>query len=255
MRREARDQRERDLAVRWVDGPVLVEAGAGTGKTELMVDRVLHLVRSGVAPIEGIVAITFTIKAAAELRGRIRAALAKGVNDPDGPGRAGGEDDAGDADAGRARLREALDNIDRAPISTIHSFALRLLQERPIEAGLRPGAGDVDPAAFEDLRDRVWTEWLRDRLVERDPAAELFLELGFTGKNLESVRDALLDFPELRGGFLRSGNRMTEEILKEIRGAFERWRDIADANCLDTLDRAYAQLDDKIGRASCRERV
>ncbi|MDP7503109.1 MAG: UvrD-helicase domain-containing protein [Nitrospinota bacterium] len=89
MRREARDQRERDLAVRWVDGPVLVEAGAGTGKTELMVDRVLHLVRSGVAPIEGIVAITFTIKAAAELRGRIRAALAKGVNDPDGPGRAG----------------------------------------------------------------------------------------------------------------------------------------------------------------------
>ncbi len=247
MRREARDQRERDLAVRWVDGPVLVEAGAGTGKTELMVDRVLHLVRSGVAPIEGIVAITFTIKAAAELRGRIRAALAKGVNDPDGPGRAGGEDDAGDADAGRARLREALDNIDRAPISTIHSFALRLLQGRPIEAGLRPGAGDVDPAAFEDLRDRVWTEWLRDRLVERDPAAELFLELGFTGKNLESVRDALLDFPELRGGFLRSGNRMTEEILKEIRGAFERWRDIADANCLDTLDRAYAQLDDISG--------
>jgi ATP-dependent exoDNAse (exonuclease V) beta subunit len=252
MRRKARDQRERNLAIRWIDGPVLVEAGAGTGKTELMVDRVLHLVRSEGVPIEGIVAITFTIKAAAELRGRIRAALAKGVNDPDGPGRPGGEDDTGENapprdDAGRARLRTALDNIDRAPISTIHSFALRLLQERPIEAGLRPGAGDVDPAAFEDLRDRVWTEWLRDSLVEGDPAVELFLELGFTKNHLESVRDALLDFPELRGGFPRSGNRTPEEILKGIRGAFEKWRKLADANCLDTSDKAYAQLDDISG--------
>ncbi len=248
MSREPRDQRERELAVRWIDGPVLVEAGAGTGKTELMVKRVLHLVRSGEALIEGIVAITFTIKAAAELRGRIRAALAKGVKGPRGEDDDSGKDDAGENEDGQSRLRTALDNIDQAPISTIHSFALRLLQERPIEAGLRPGGGDVDPAAFEDLRDRVWTEWLRERLTGGDAAIELFLELGFTKKHLETFRDALLDFPELRGRFPTPENRTPEErmegILKGIRGAFERWRKIADENCLDTSDKVYAQLGD-----------
>ncbi|MBI2131762.1 MAG: UvrD-helicase domain-containing protein, partial [Candidatus Tectomicrobia bacterium] len=121
------DQRARDLAVTWKDGPVLVEAGAGTGKTRLLVDRAIHLVRSGV-PLGRVAAITFTIKAAAELRERIRAGLARALR---------GEEDP----AARGRIGEALEGIDQAPISTIHSFALRLLRERALDAGLAPGAG------------------------------------------------------------------------------------------------------------------
>ena len=108
MSRAPRDQSARELAVRWTEGPILVEAGAGTGKTDLLVRRVLHLVRSEGIDIERIVAITFTIKAAAELRSRIRAALSGALEK---------ETD----DQARARFREALDRIDRAPISTIPS--------------------------------------------------------------------------------------------------------------------------------------
>ncbi|HBK78203.1 MAG TPA: hypothetical protein DDZ83_00710 [Nitrospinae bacterium] len=234
MSRAPRDQSARELAVRWTEGPILVEAGAGTGKTDLLVRRVLHLVRSEGIDIERIVAITFTIKAAAELRSRIRAALS------------GAFEKETDEEA-RVRFREALDRIDRAPISTIHSFAMRLLQERPIEAGLRPGAGDVDTDAHDDLRDRLWEGWLRERMTGGDPAIEMFLELGFGLKNLEEVRDALLDFPELRAGFPIPENRSPAEIKETVRASFRRWRALADSIVQDKSDKAYLQLEELSG--------
>ena len=229
MSRLPKDQESRDLAITWTNGPLLVEAGAGTGKTDLIVKRVLHLVKNEGIDIERIVAITFTKKAAAELRGRIRSALASGMET---------EQD----EKARDRLRDALDRIDRAPISTIHSFALRLLQERPIEAGLRPGAGEVDQDAHDRLRDRVWEEWLRERMTAGDAALERFLELGFGQKQLENVRDALLDLPELRGGFPVAENKSLEEIKKTIRALFERWRSFADSIVSDKSDKAYGQI-------------
>ena len=229
MSRLPLDQESRELAINWTEGPVLVEAGAGTGKTDLIVKRVLHLVKNEGIDIDRIVAITFTIKAAAELRGRIRAALASEVEK---------EKD----DRGQVRLRDALDRIDRAPISTIHSFALRLLQERPIEAGLRPGAGDVDQDAYDHLRDRVWEEWLQERMTVGDEALERFLKLGFGQKNLEDIRSALLDLPELSEGFPVADNRSLEEIKETIRDLFGHWRLFADSIVEDNSDKAYGQI-------------
>ena len=104
---------------------LFVQAGAGSGKTTQIVARITSLVRHGI-PIYRIVAITFTEKAAADLRNRVRASLEQA------------QSDAGDA-AERSHYEVALDELDAAPLGTIHSFARRLIAENPIEVGVPPG--------------------------------------------------------------------------------------------------------------------
>ena len=98
---------------------LFVEAGAGTGKTSALVDRIVGLVRDERVPMRAIAAITFTDKAAAELRHRVRAELERHAV----------ADDA---------CRTALEELDAAAICTLHAFAQRILTEFPIEAGLPP---------------------------------------------------------------------------------------------------------------------
>ena len=106
---------------------LFVEAGAGTGKTRVLVDRVVHLVASGmVSDIARLVAITFTEAAAAELRDRIRTELERASTA------------AALTDHERARCSDARTHIDRATITTLHGFAQRILAENPLDAGLAP---------------------------------------------------------------------------------------------------------------------
>jgi ATP-dependent helicase/nuclease subunit A len=114
---EARERIVSDLA-----STLFVTAGAGSGKTSTLVDRVAALVETGTSELERVAAITFTEKAAAELRDRIRERLDR---DSDNPLLA-------------ARRQRALAQLDRAPVGTLHSFARRILAEHPVEAGLPP---------------------------------------------------------------------------------------------------------------------
>ena len=131
-------------------GPVLVEAGAGTGKTTLLVERILHLIRADGVRLGEIAAITFTRKATAELKDRIRREILSAAQ----------EEDAG----AKERLQDALENIESARISTIHSFALNILRGFSVEAGLRPEVGDVDETEYEARRDAAWRDWLIGRI-------------------------------------------------------------------------------------------
>ncbi|MGH7847902.1 MAG: UvrD-helicase domain-containing protein [Candidatus Binatia bacterium] len=124
------DQRQRDAAIAERDRNALVDAGAGTGKTTILVDRLVEMVAPSdegrATPISRIAAITFTRKAAGELRLRIRERLLRELSEVR-------------ADTIReARLREAIADLDTAYVGTIHSFADRLLRLRPVEAGLSP---------------------------------------------------------------------------------------------------------------------
>ena len=104
----------------------LVEAGAGSGKTTSLVDRIVALVRNRACKVEEIAAVTFTRMAAAELRQRFQVEL---------------EREAARFEPGhpqRLLLEEAIQSIDRAFLGTIHSFCAKLLRERPLEAGLDP---------------------------------------------------------------------------------------------------------------------
>jgi len=161
--RDARARIAEDL-----DATLFVEAGAGSGKTRSLVDRVVALVRSGVA-VREIAAITFTEKAAAELRDRIRRAFER------------------EAAGGDERFRRALEQVDAAAISTLHAFAQRILTEHPIEARLPPNVEVLDEVASQIEFEQRWRQF-RDRLLD-DPQLERTLLLAMAaGVSLADIR-------------------------------------------------------------------
>ena len=172
------DEAERRRAREELGTSVLVEAGAGSGKTRLLVERMAALVESGVAEVSKIAAVTFTRKAAAELRERFQVKLEESV-------RAEREREPG-SERDR-RLRRALDEIDRAFLGTIHAFCARLLRERPIEAGLDPDFVEVPEAEAEMLQDRFWTSFLERTVSDSDPLLE---QLARAGLRAEQLRNA-----------------------------------------------------------------
>jgi ATP-dependent helicase/nuclease subunit A len=111
------DQPERDRILADLDANLLVEAGAGSGKTTSMVGRMVAMVRAG-READRIAAVTFTRKAAGELRERFQEALEAAYR---------GAVADGD-DEGRARFGAAQDAIDRCFLGTIHAFCARLLR-------------------------------------------------------------------------------------------------------------------------------
>ena len=134
------DQAARDAVVERLDENMVVEAGAGTGKTSCLVGRIVALIRSGRARMGGVAAITFTEAAAGELRTRIGESLERAAAD----GGLGQEE--------RANCERAMVELDQAAIQTLHSFAGSLLRERPLEAG--PAAWLRDPRRVRG-RDRL----------------------------------------------------------------------------------------------------
>jgi ATP-dependent helicase/nuclease subunit A len=161
---------------------LFVEAGAGSGKTKSLVDRVVALTTRSEVPMREIVAVTFTEKAAAELRDRIRRELERVAGSV--PERTAGEGDATVAGLARA----ALDELDASAVSTLHAFAQRLLVEHPIEAGLPPRVDVVDEIQSQVAFDERWTRFV-DRLLD-DDTLERTLLLGLhSGLTLDKLRD------------------------------------------------------------------
>lgn len=145
---------EQKAAIEAAGRDVLLEAGAGTGKTGVMVDRYCRLVcDDGVSP-DAVLAFTFTDKAAAELRQRIRAELAR---------RAAG---------GSERARELLGEVGSAWITTIHGFCNRLLGGHPVAAGIDPGFRVLDAPETERVAREAFDEALRDFLAGEESSGD-----------------------------------------------------------------------------------
>ena len=153
-------------------GVNLVEASAGTGKTYAIAMLVLRLVAEEAVPVEQILVVTFTKAATAELRERIRRRLVEARDVL--RGEAGGDPDevllawaesAGDRQAFLSRLQQAVSEIDRAAIMTIHGFCQRMLQEQALESR-QLFAVDLVPDP-EAVRTQVAHDFWR-RLLYRD---------------------------------------------------------------------------------------
>jgi ATP-dependent helicase/nuclease subunit A len=136
----ARERISRDL-----DATLIVEAAAGTGKTTQLIRRMVSVLCSGRTTLERIVAVTFTEKAAGEMKLRLRAEL-------DAALRAA-------SPAQRVHLERALSELELAHINTIHGFCADLLRERPIEAGVDPSFEVLDDTAGDRLLEQAFDDW------------------------------------------------------------------------------------------------
>ncbi len=146
---------------------VVLEASAGTGKTSVLVERYINLLRAGVEP-GNILAITFTRKAAAEMRERVVAGL---------------RDAARGSAADRARWLDLRDRLGDIAMSTIDAFCLSLLREFPLEADLDPGFDMADETEVPRLIDEALDRAMRvfTRQARSDPDIALVLaQLGVT---------------------------------------------------------------------------
>jgi ATP-dependent helicase/nuclease subunit A len=129
---------EQLVAIERRDGDLLLDAGAGSGKTSVLVERFVRSVLEDGVEVGAILTITFTEKAAAEMRDRIRRRL-----------RELGADEA-------ARATES------AFISTIHGFCARLLRAHALAAGLDPEFAVLDAPDAERLADAAFDEALEE---------------------------------------------------------------------------------------------
>src|SRR6266702_2742254 len=121
---ELTDARARSRILTEFGTNFFVEAAAGTGKTTALVGRIVGMVRAGVGTLAQTVAVTFTEKAAGEMKLRLRLEIEKARTEA--------------APEERTRLDRALEELELARIGTIHAFCGDLLHERPVEAGIDP---------------------------------------------------------------------------------------------------------------------
>ncbi|MGE3958901.1 MAG: UvrD-helicase domain-containing protein [Vicinamibacterales bacterium] len=210
------DQADRDLIRHDLDHTIVVEAAAGTGKTTELVQRILAVLSTGRARIEQVVAVTFTEKAAGELKLRIRKeleSLRQRTTDP----------------AMLTHLTDAIQRLEEAHVSTIHGFCADLLRERPVEACIDP----VFDVLTEPRADRLFSEafqgWLH-RQLESPP---------------EGLRRALR-----RSVWSRDPRGNDDGPVDRIRYAareLAEWRDFTGEWQRDPFDRD-AELDALVGR-------
>jgi ATP-dependent exoDNAse (exonuclease V) beta subunit len=146
---EARRRIREDL-----DTTLVVEAAAGTGKTSELVRRIVSVLASGRTRLERMVAVTFTEKAAGEMKLRLRAEIESARR------RAAG------GDRTRAALEQALAELEAARIGTIHGFCADLLRERPIEARVDPSFRVLDEEASRELLAGAFDRWFERTLAD-----------------------------------------------------------------------------------------
>ena len=196
------DSEQRGRISEQLDINILVEAAAGTGKTTSMINRMVALIRHGKCEVGTLAAVTFTRKAAAELRSRFQVALERAAR------QAASNDDAAAFQPGEAeRLQAAVNQIERCFVGTIHSFCARLLRERPIEAGVDLAFREIDEQTDAVLRSQAWTEYVAALHTKDDNILRELDDLGITGfltkrgEILDELNELGLDIAQLEGMF------------------------------------------------------
>jgi ATP-dependent helicase/nuclease subunit A len=153
---------------------LFVEAAAGTGKTTALIGRIVSLIRNGVGTLERIVAVTFTEKAAGEMKLRLRTEIERARKD------ASAEE--------QARLERALAELELARIGTIHAFCGDLLRERPVEAGIDPLFQVAAEDEASELADQAFESWFQASLGDPPEAVRRILR---RRSKLQPPREAL----------------------------------------------------------------
>ena len=197
-----------------LDESLVVEASAGTGKTSELVRRIVAMLEHGRARVEQILAVTFTEKAAGELKLRLREELERARQSDAHDDAASGPRSLDTAERAR-NLDEAIAHLEEAQVSTIHGFCADLLRERPVEARVDPQFAVLDESQSRQLFREAFQDWLQAALD--DPP--------------EGVRRALrrrdwsgFDDPETRGDSPTDRIERAAWALAEWRDFTRPWR-------------------------------
>jgi ATP-dependent exoDNAse (exonuclease V) beta subunit len=193
-----------------LDETLVVEAAAGTGKTTELVNRIMRVLETGRARMDEVVAVTFTEKAAGELKLRLREALESARTM------------ATDAEV-RARLDAALETLEEAHVNTIHGFCAELIRERPVEACVDPLFAVLTEPQSEQLHARAFQAWLQDALASPS----------------EGLRRALRRTSSPAFGGIGDGDGPVDRLRRAGRSLAE-WRDFPQPWHRPPFDRAAA---------------
>ncbi|WP_455999890.1 UvrD-helicase domain-containing protein [Phascolarctobacterium succinatutens] len=159
---------EQATAINMIKSNVSLLAGAGSGKTYVLMKRFVQILRSdlSVNPTN-IVAITFTRKAAAEIKGRVRQAVSECV-------------EQAQTDLERMRWQEHLQKVESAPISTIHGLCSRILKDNPVETQLDPDFTILEDFEAQDFFQETLQQFLRKNIKEDEAVRRLVQTYGVT---------------------------------------------------------------------------
>lgn len=200
---------QQHAAVHSIDHNVIVSAGAGSGKTMVLVERYLQVLREQPdSTVSDIIAVTFTRKAAEEMRSRLKARL-KQICDQCDP-------------AERDRWSELLFEVDHARIGTIHSLCESILKAYPVEAGIDPQFEVLDDLTRADLMNTAVEESLQAMIAEPNEQQLLLLEYP-----VESIRNWMLrqleNIPQYKEARAKMGTT-TSSMLEQASAIVERVR-------------------------------
>jgi ATP-dependent helicase/nuclease subunit A len=244
------DARAREIIESELEKTLVVEAAAGTGKTTALISRIVAVIRSGTTTLDRMVAVTFTEKAAGEMKLRLRAELDRARHEAE-------------SDEQRAHLEHALAALEVAHINTIHGFCADLLRERPVDAGVDPQFAVLDETAAEALLREAFGHWferalsdpgagLRRMLRRRNWRAERSTpreELLRACRDLVEYRD--FDTPWAFPDFQREP--LLDELVLRFR-ALGSFKALA-LRAADPLARAMAEFETFVDELDARERV
>ena len=178
------DQEARDKIVGQIGLNFLVEAGAGSGKTTCLVERIVNIIVSGTGKINEIAAITFTRKAADDLKLRFLSKLEEKLKIEKKRDK-------------KLKLEEAMKNIDHCFLGTVHSFCSKLLRERSIEAGLGPAFVELEEADDERIMKEAWKLYLSTLPTRNPKQYEQLNEIGIREEQVQSFLSEMKKDPDV----------------------------------------------------------
>ncbi|MCC7460698.1 MAG: UvrD-helicase domain-containing protein [Proteobacteria bacterium] len=212
------DQLNRDRIISEVDQTISVFAGAGTGKTTLLTRRYLSLLQQKQVSPKQIVAITFTIKAAAELRERILLGLQ------------------------RENMQHLTAAVETSPIGTIHSFCANILRQFALEANLDPQFAVISELEHRTFLNEVFQSWFTQSLAthahifKKTRAAEIsFSKIRQLASRLYDYRDLL---PRISIQATSISSQDFERLTSEVKDLYQ----FALHKCSDQEDKGFSSI-------------
>lgn len=203
MDHDLKDSQAREKIRKELDVSFFVEAGAGSGKTYCLVERLVNLIKSGNAAIEHIAAVTFTRKAAAELNERFQIGLERALR----------KDLKSNE---RDNILKGLSNLEQIFIGTIHSFCGKILRERPVEAGVDPGFTEIEESQDLIWAERAWAHYIED--------VELNKNMGIQVADLKDAYFKFLQYPDVEivtGEVYKPDFTDVKKVIRELVSFFK----------------------------------